>query len=45
MSNHRYTYMYLPLTRFIRQLSPRKQTLLAIAQVTLIVILVGFQFV
>gem|GEM_PF-1113756 len=43
MSNHRYHYLYLPLIRAFRQLSPAQKVLLVAAKATIIVSLLLFQ--
>lgn len=45
MSSHRYQYMYMPISSFLRALSPGRKALLTTAKVILITTLLIFQFV
>lgn len=45
MTSHRYQYLYLPISHFLRRLSPISQHLLTVTKVALVVALVSFQMV
>lgn len=43
MNIPRYRYLFLPVTRFINQLSPETQRMLPIVRATLLLVLIGFE--
>ena len=45
MKPHRYLYLYQPIARFFRSLSPEGQMLLLLAKSTLLLLLIGFELV